>query len=143
MGVAVAAEAPSNPEDYTWSLFANPYTPSGWTVSQIGWLEQIFEKLVYTDIAVSEVADSLISSLRNKATDKAGWTGSQIEQLEIILKHLAYTDDKINSTINSLITSLKSFAVEAKDVIVQKGDTLEIYSLANDPVQEGKILVII
>lgn len=68
IGIATALSAPTEASAYTWCLFINPYTPSGWMSSQITMLETIFKHLVYTDTETSTIVDALISSLRTGET---------------------------------------------------------------------------
>lgn len=66
IGIATALSAPTEASAYTWCLFINPFTPSGWTAAQITMLETIFSHLVYTDTDTPAIADALITSLRDR-----------------------------------------------------------------------------
>lgn len=66
IGIATALTPPTDADEYTWCLFVNPYTPSGWTAAQITMLETIFEHIVYTDTETQATADALITSLRDR-----------------------------------------------------------------------------
>lgn len=97
IGIATALTAPTEASAYTWCLFINPFTPSGWTAAQIAMLETIFSHLVYTDPDTPAIADALIASLR----DRTSVTADSITQTgdTLTIYQLANTPTQSGNTL--------------------------------------------
>lgn len=71
-----------------------------------------------------------------------GLSTAQINMLEKIFHHIAYIDTEAQSTVDEFIQSLRGTTDIDVDSIVQDGNVLTIYSLANAPAQNENTLVI-
>lgn len=71
-----------------------------------------------------------------------GLSTAQINMLEKIFNHIAYIDTEAQSTVDEFIQSLRGATDIDVDSIVQDGNVLTIYSLANAPAQNENTLVI-